>query len=299
MHLTKAGLDFSDHSHENILMMVAAPDWATSYAISASGGDFIYQCNSMIGLSKDQHSIPASKWVTVYDLPLFKTVQAGRAFIFQQEGITARYGGYVYAICWYDDSHADPRLIEYISVTHDEFGETVRNAVKQSEQQITAPVTEVTAISQNDWQLVVQHDPQSGERAIHYDLHMEDDRGVSYKLDGDTVFFVPYPDGYTYADKDITYQLYHYDDDYQSYVVVPLVPTPYGLRFVEDHLSPFVLMWDNPTQESPAPLPTLSPDAPSPDLPQTGDATPIEAMLALLLFSLAALAYLMRRKHSV
>lgn len=282
-HLCKAGLHFTEKDSNVIRMEVAAPEWAVAYGISASGGDFIYQTNSGLMISGEKRLISPGRSVVVYDQPFFRTIQAGRALVYLQDGITARYGGYVYVISWYDRQNAaSPRLVEYLSITHDEFGHKVYNAVKSSEHQIDKPVTEVTGISQKDWQLVVRHDPQCGERVIHYDLHMEDDRGVSHSLDGDTVFYIPYPDGYSYQDKDVTYQLYHYDDSYQTYVTVQLVPTPNGLRFVEDHLSPFVLMWDDPAQAT--------------HLPQTGDDMPLEWLFGMMVLSLAAVGYLMRRR---
>lgn len=104
------------------------------------------------------------------------------------------------AISWYDDVNAEtPRLIKYISITHDTFSDTVRSAVVDTEQDIVDAVQEVTAVSGNAWELVVRHDPQSGEDAIHYDLQMEDARSVSYSLDGDTVFYIPYPEGCAYG----------------------------------------------------------------------------------------------------
>lgn len=199
------------------------------------------------------------------------------------------------AISWYDDMNAEtPRLIEYISITHDTFSDTVRSAVVDTEQDIVEAVQEVTAVSGNAWELVVRHDPQSGEDTIHYDLQMEDARSVSYSLDGDTVFYIPYPEGCAYGDEDVTYQLYHYDDAYQSCSIVELVPTPYGLRFVEDHLSPFVLTWARTPQDAGTPAPA---DAPEIDLPQTGDETHLEWLIGVLLVSTALLAYGIRRKR--
>lgn len=190
-------------------------------------------------------------------------------------------------------SATEPFMIEYISLTHDEFREIVRNDVKQDENQITEPVTEVTAISQNDWQLIVCHDPQSGENAIHYDLHMEDARCVTYTLDGETVFYIPYPDGYSYEDTDVEYQLYHYDDQYGEKRVVTLESTKYGLKFTENHLSPFVLLWDDPAQDSTESEPSTA------DLPKTGDSTPVEWLIGIMLVSLMTLAYMARRKRSM
>lgn len=301
VHLTKEALTFSDQSSANIRMDVAAPVWAVEYAISGSASDFIYQTSWILEPGTEKHPVSSgnSKYVTVYDEPLFKTVQAGRVLVYLQNGVTARYGGNVYVISWYDKHNGTiPRLMEYIVITHDEFGVEIRNDVKQSEEQIDKPVTEVTGVSQNQWQLIVRHDPQSGEQAIHYDLHMEDELGVSYQLDSDTVFYIPYPDGYSYEDEDVTYQLYHYNNDYQSCEVVQLVPTPYGLRFVEDHLSPFVLMWDDPAQATTPPAPIHTPESSAPNPPETGDDTPLEWLMGMLVISLVAFAYLMRRRHS-
>lgn len=285
-HLSKAGLHFTEKDSGLIRMEVSAPEWAVAYGLSGSGGDFIYQTSPVLDISDEKQAIPSGRSVQVYNQPLFRAIQAGRALVYLQDGITARYGGYVYVISWYDRANADsPRLVEYISITHDEFGEVVYNAVKPNEQQIGKPVTEVTGVCSKDWQLVVRYDPQYGERAIHYDLHMEDERGVTYQLEGETVFYVPYPEGYSYEDKDVTYQMYHYDDAYQTCVAVQLVPTPYGLRFVEDHLSPFVLMWDDPAQQA--------------QLPKTGDDTPLEWLMGMLFLSAAGLVGLMRRKRSV
>ena len=292
-HLSKAALDFSANGSGNVRMEVAAPSWAAAYAIEGSGGDFIYQTNWGLGISSDKHPIPSGASVTVFDEPLFRKVKAGPVFVYLQDGITARYGGYVRAISWYDDMNAEtPRLIEYISITHDTFSDTVRSAVVDTEQDIDAPVQEVTAVSGNAWELVVRHDPQSGEDAIHYDLQMEDVRSVSYSLDGDTVFYIPYPEGCAYGDEDVTYQLYHYDDAYQSCSVVELVPTPYGLRFAEDHLSPFVLTWARAPQDAGTPAP-----ADVTDLPRTGDETHLEWLIGVLLVSTALLAYGIRRKR--
>lgn len=105
----------------------------------------------------------------MYDQPLFRTVQVKGVLVYLPEGITARYGGYVRVISWYDDVNAAaPRLVEYMTITHDEFGETVRNEVVNSEQSIGGAVEEVTAVSENAWELVIRHDLQSGENAIHY-----------------------------------------------------------------------------------------------------------------------------------
>ena len=296
VHLNMEALSFPDNANESIRMEVAAPSWAVAYGINASGSEFIYHTNWGLEVSGDRKQISSGEAITVYDQPLFRSVQAGGALVYLPEGITGRYGGYVRVISWYDDVNATaPRLVEYMTITHDEFGETVRNEVVRSEQDIDKAVEEVTAVSENAWELVVRHDLQSGENAIHYDLQMEDARHVSYSLDGETVFYIPYPDGYSYEDESVTYQLYHYDDSYQSYTVVELIPTPYGLRFVEDHLSPFVLTWNGDPQGGATPEPTEVPEI---DLPQTGDQTHLEWLVCVLAVAVAILAVVIWRKRS-
>ena len=296
VHLNMEALSFPDNANESIRMEVTAPSWAVAYGINASGSEFIYHTNWVDEISSDKQCISSGEAITVYDQPLFRSVQAGGALVYLPEGITGRYGGYVRVISWYDDVNATtPRLVEYMTITHDEFGEAVRNEVVSSEQDIDEAVEEVTAVSENAWELVVRHDLQSGENAIHYDLQMEDARHVSYSLDGETVFYIPYPDGYSYEDESVTYQLYHYDDSYQSYTVVELIPTPYGLRFVEDHLSPFVLTWNGDPQGGATPEPTEVPEI---DLPQTGDQTHLEWLVCVLAVAVAILAVVIWRKRS-
>lgn len=297
VHLTKSSLDFSVKNGGNIRLNIDAPAGAGAYALNASGSDFIYQTDWILDASKDKRQLPSNKSVTLHDQPLFRAVPAERVLVYLPDGNSARYGGYVYVISWYTDmSAAEPFMIEYISLTQDEFREIVRNDVKQDEAQITEPVTEVTAISENDWQLIVCHDPQNGENAVHYDLHMEDARCVTHTLDGETVFYIPYPDGYSYEDTDIEYRLYHYSDNYRDYEdlsYTTLEPTENGLRFVEDHLSPFVLLWDDPAQDSTESEPSTA------DLPKTGDSAPVEWLIGMMLVSLMTLAYMARRKRSM
>ena len=199
VHLNKDALNLPNNANASISMEVAAPSWVVAYGIDASGSDFIYHTNWGLEISSDRQRVSSSEAITVYDQPLFRTVQVKGVLVYLPEGITARYSVYVRVISWYDDVNAaSPRLVEYMTITHDEFGETVRNEVVNSEQSIGGAVEEVTAVSENAWELVIRHDLQSGENAIHYDLQMVDARHVSYSLNGDTVFYIPYPDGYSY-----------------------------------------------------------------------------------------------------
>lgn len=288
VHLSSTGLDVTANPSGIIRMEVTPPDWAVAYGLQQSGGDFIFRTDWGIGASSEKHAIQPGGTVRIYDDPLFRLVQAGRTLVYLRNGITARYGGYVRVISWYDSLNAEkPRLIEYISITQEEFSVEVRNALIGSEDALRSPVTEVTGISGQDWELVVRHDPQIGEDAIHYDLHVEDTSGIPRELGEETVFYIPYPDGYAYGDESVEYVLYHYSSTYQSFVEVQLEPTPYGLRFVEDHLSPFVLMWN--AAQSPVS---------AADLPQTGDHTPpVVWLLLMLAVSLASLVCVMRRRR--
>ena len=148
VHLNMDALDFPDNANGNIRMEVTAPSWAVAYGIDASGSDFIYHTNWGLGISGDRQRISSGESIIVYDQPLFRTVQVGGVLVYLPEGITARYGGYVRVISWYDDVNADaPRLVEYVTITHDEFSETVRNEVVNTEQEIVTAVDEVTAVS--------------------------------------------------------------------------------------------------------------------------------------------------------
>ena len=285
-HLSSTGLDVTANPSGIIRMEVTPPDWAVAYGLVQSGSDFIFRTDWGIVPSTEKHAIQSSETVRVYNDSLFRLVQAGRTLVYLRSGITARYGGFVRTISWYDSLNAvEPRLIEYISITQEDFSTEVRNALISSENALSSPVAEVTGISGQDWELIVRHDPQSGEDAIHYDLHIEDTSGISQEVGEETVFYIPYPEGHAYEDESVEYVLYHYSSTYRSYVEVPLEPTPYGLRFVEDHLSPFVLMW-NASQLPVSPA----------DLPQTGDNTPVAWLLLMLAVSLASLICVRRRK---
>ena len=172
-----------------------------SYGLNQTGSDFIFRTDWSIVPSSEKHAIRSNETVRVYDDSLFRLVQAGRTLVYLRSGITARHGGYVRTISWYDSLDAvEPRLMEYISITQEDFSTEVRNALISSENALNSPVTEVTCVSKQDWELIVRHDPQSGEDAIHYDLHMEDTSGVSQELGEETVFYIPYPEGYAYGD---------------------------------------------------------------------------------------------------
>lgn len=319
VHLSADTLDVVSHPGSSLCLELAPPAGAVACGVGETGHDFIYitdwGLSDLIDAAHENAQLLGSaSSVTLYDQPLTKTVtlQNGRLQVALQEGIHAKHGGYIRVICWYnseeDMKKQSPSLIEYLVVTHDEFSREVRVPFQESESGLTDPVTEVTGISRHPWHLVVRHDPQRGDRAVHYDLRVEDASGSPCFLQEDTVFYLPYPEGTGYENPDVHFQLYHYDDSYKTFVQVDVQKTPFGLRFVENHLSPFAILWDDgessgtESPESPSPSP-VGPDGgiaaalPEPQIPQTGDARPV-GMTALLLALSVSLALCLRRRKT-
>lgn len=144
--------------------------------------------------------------------------------------------------------------------------------------------------SYSDWKLQTEYNIQSGNQAVQMNLTVLDENGEEAQLEKENsnVFYLPYPEGMSY-ESGATWTLRHYlDDEYTKYELLTVTATEHGLRFETDSLSPFVLLWDMPAQETPIPSAT--------NVPQTGDNTPLALYAALLAISLAAAVALLRRK---
>ena len=173
-----------------------------------------------------------------------------------------------------------PFLTEYVAITHDDFADIVPHKVKGNES-FTEPVAAPVAIANEDWQLITRYDPQTGENALHMELHLEDQRGLTQQLKKETAVYLPYPEGYDHTSQNVIWQLYHYDDHYRLKETLSLQPTSWGLRCTVDSLSPFVLAWEEGQDGLP-------------EIPQTGDAA--QPMAWLMLMALAALGTLRSMK---
>ena len=149
-------------------------------------------------------------------------------------------------IDWFDK---DYNLIkrEYIYVTYGEYvNEEEAEATPGVEEKVTVP----TPIGQG-WKLTTNHFPQVSryEEVTSYYFQLEGDENTP---DGEKVIYLPY----SFIDESLTYEkalemklkpkIHHYTDDYGELVEgKPLKGelTEYGIRFVVESFSPFVLDW--------------------------------------------------------
>jgi len=251
---------------------VEAPTGAKAFRMNHSGGNNIMgqrdeaskQHDIMVGRT-DVEVVPDSGFVTLYDerTPL-RHYQAGPVDVYIQMDAIWPYGGGVYLIYWYKSvedatNHADtPMDIEYVVDTTGTICITSRTEIVESESAITGrPVDKVTCVSPKhhgrDWHLVIHRHPQKGHNACHWELYLENERGDYEPLDSETTFYMPYPDGHSYDHEHdcardsngnkATYEIYHYNANYNDCDTVTAIPTEYGIKFVVKSLSPFVLDW--------------------------------------------------------
>ena len=234
---------------------IVPPEGAVCYRSNTSGGnvimgkdDWMAQEQHAIVLQQEYRMVGADGLYCVRDYSPFREVHAGPVTVYIQNGDVWPYGGGVNLIYWYDsvDSAVNepgkPMLVEYVCETNDVLCREKRCALVSSEDQITEPVSEVTAVGNYPWQLVVRRYPQRGSNAKHWELQMENETGVYQPLTGNMIFYIPYPSGLSAADF-YTYELRHYDDEHSSFSLVDIQCTPYGLRFEVSSLSPFVMSW--------------------------------------------------------
>ena len=186
----------------------------------------------------------------------------------------------------------------YVIVTVSELGVLTTTDVIPEGQLPDGTVVNPVLVSSSytDWQLQTEYNIQSGNQAVQMNLTLLDEFGDEAQLEkgNNNVFYLPYPEGMSY-ESGATWTLRHYlNDEYTEYELLTVTATENGLRFETDSLSPFVLLWDMPAQETPIPDATEVPS--TPDVPKTGDNTPLALCAALLALSLAAAAVLLRRK---
>ncbi|MBR3962438.1 MAG: hypothetical protein IKK14_02815 [Oscillospiraceae bacterium] len=166
-------------------------------------------------------------------------------------------------IDWFDK---DYNLIkrEYIYVT---YGEYVNEEEAEATPGVKEEVTVPTPIGQG-WKLTTNHFPQVSryEEVTSYYFQLEGDENTP---DGEKVIYLPYsfidPEGakdqnddgiFDYADAlalELNPKIHHYNDDHDELVEgEPLNGelTEYGIRFVVESFSPFVLDWSKTDMES-------------------------------------------------
>ena len=239
-----------------VAIHVVPPEGAVCYRSNHSGGNVIM--GDINGLEEDQKNVMLLQdYQMVYedtalgvrDYRPLREVQAGPVSVYIQEGDVWPYGGGVFLIYWYDsvesavNNPGEPMLAEFVCDTNDMLCQVKRTPITPSEDEITEPVKDITAVGDyGGWNLVVKRRPQKGSNAFHWELTLENETGVYQPLTENMVFYVPYPKGHdnhtTY-----TYELRHYDDDHSSFSLVDVQRTEYGLRFEVSSLSPFVFSW--------------------------------------------------------
>ena len=201
--------------------------------------------------------------------------------------------GLVYYFYWYEDEAAldqnRPSEIWWFAEKSAPFVKAIAYPACDSESDIPDDYDGAIIIENENWTMITERYLQNGENAQHYELRLTDGKGNTISPKRNTVIYLPYPDGLSY-DEGATYTLRHYDAQGSQEIVTSLTPTKIGLRFEINSFSPFVLQWEE------HPIPTNTPEPPIADLPQTGDNTHIEWLIALLLLSTLGLVCLLRNK---
>ena len=285
----------------SIYVGVKAPEGAAYYRQNESGGNNImgedeYAGRDQLAFTSEQElqPVPESGIVTLMDYePLCKYIAGPLEVYVQMEVDAWPYSGGIYSIFWYESEEAayeapdEPMLIEYVARTTGSMCTVNRVPVVETEAEITEPVKEVTCVGgkhyQDGWRLVVRRYPHKGSKAFHYELTMENQYGAYQPLQGKMVFYMPYPNDY-YSHPEYTFSLQHFSSDYESYQLVDVQETDYGLRFEVSSLSPFVLSYE---EELPA--------TPLPQIPQTGDAAPLSFYWLMMALGALLLAGLRRK----
>lgn len=258
----------------HVKLSIKAPDGMTAARINHGGGNMIMGPDE--GIAQGTHhiivdqsyitteSVDENNMITLLDREPLRHYAAGPVDVYVQMDSVWPYGGGQYVIYWYENEAAanndpgHPEKIEYIADTTDAICVTTRTEIVDSEEAIQGgPVQNVTCVSPDhhgkDWHLVIRRHPQRGNHACHWELYLENECGDYEPLDGETTFYMPYPNGHSYdhehdcaRDKDgneASYEIYHYNASYDSCDVVTAQPTEYGIKFVTKSLSPFVLDW--------------------------------------------------------
>lgn len=198
--------------------------------------------------------------------------------------------GMTWRLCWLDE---DGKLLatSWLAIQAEKFLTSVKTPPVASEDELKQPVKQPVFIypQGSHYVLVSEKYPQVGKDVYHLELHLEDGEGWISQPGEDTVFYLPYPNGHSYESNTV-FKLKHYSPDYSSFEWVELEATPYGLRFVTDHLSPFVLAWEDNAPVGGAVAGST--------VPKTGDNTPIAALCFAMIVSAAVACTVIRKRRA-
>lgn len=208
-------------------------------------------------------------------------------------------------IYWYEDINAEvPMLKEYVLVTHDpasapDFTTPALSEDDLGKQDAAFPRVIISRESEDGEHHLFYSDivPQTSDDELHYELRLTDAAGnpvstETLKALAPLTVYIPVPDGLDPYDPSLVFTVSHLNagstkvTETFSMQNKTLSMTEYGLCFVVDALSPFVLSWDTAAAD-----PAV--------LPQTGDSAPaLPVLFVLALMSTAALAFLTRKRHA-
>ncbi len=241
--------DVSGLEGDGILAYITPPEGAKYYQILSVDckndpgyfdGEEIYY-NLIDGTDMIEIDIPEEGRPTV---PVIGTTHISTAVV---NGITVYFvsltDGHAIVFNWYNENQA-PMLGEYVYVTVEDFVAVETTSSFETEEAIGSAVTAPTPIG-SDWELVVNKYPQSGRDDAYY-FQLESDNAP----EGEKTIYIPY----AYLDPQLNYEkaremklepkLYHYDEEHNQKELLEGELTKYGMKFVLEDFSPFVIAYE-------------------------------------------------------
>ena len=272
--------DVSQMDMAKLSISVTPPDGARSYKLHGSSG---FSLGVPTGQLNEMATYLGNQQVTVLstgmdagpiqtDLFRESVTEDGLKVYFSSDVGTLE-NGMVYVFQWYSDTLGNDLLpAEYYYLSIDEFVHIATTDAFTSESQIPGNITEPVIVGHPNWKLVIEHYPQVGDNARHYELYVVDENGTRVTSLGNVIIYLPYPPGYSFRSL-AAYALKHYDLGFSQYTNVKIEPTAKGLRFTTSSLSPFVVSWGA--------------RGPVSSVPKTGDFFPVEMLIAAIVLLLS------------
>ncbi len=287
----------------NVSISIKPPKNAKYVRQNCMGGG-----EGLLGVSKDGGADPDEimQWIdaetvnsaiSVGEWPVLQTLNTyDGVTLFIPTVPTNLDAGLAYYFYWYEDEAAldenRPSEIWWFAEKSAPFVKVIEYPARKSESDIPDDYDGAIIIGNENWTMITERYLQKGANAQHYELRLTDGEGNTVSPDRNTVIYLPYPAGHSYGDG-TTYTLRHYDAQGGNEAVTSLTPKEKGLRFEVNSFSPFVLQWEEQL------ILTNTPELPVADLPQTGDNTHIEWLIALQLLSTLGLVCLLRSRRRV
>ena len=227
----------------NVIVQIDAPEGAVAYKRINGGGDlgnyeFADEANMSITSSETKLRTIENDGKPRMDLSGMEA--------FEIEGISVWVGlisgsTRTQIIDWYD-ANGNVMQRDYYYAYNDDVS---IEETAEAEENISSKVEKVTPIGE-DWFLTCNHYPQSGRNDAYY---FELEAGGDVPEEEKTIY-IPY----SYLDENLTYakavkmglkpKLHHYDDGHTQIELLKGELTEYGIKFVVEHFSPFVIAYD-------------------------------------------------------